>query len=126
MGCEEKINEGSIINLVNEPESTYFYMMPIIHTVNDITFITYIPIFMNDDEDFKVTFQQYDVNTDEVSERTVYVSEERFRNLSLNDYFCVDEGCADNDKDERGRNATPEEVKLYADKEDLEKLEKQE
>ena len=60
LGCS-KMDEGTIVNKEIEPENTFFYLMPIPHTMSTgkiiTTFFTYVPILMYDDKDYVITIE---------------------------------------------------------------------
>ena len=96
-GCGKKLTEGEVISKVIEPESTYLYMMPIPHTQTvgktTTTYFTYIPVYMYDDEDYRITIRgvvgkkgKYETEYEEVTE-TYYLYKGDFDKINVGDYF---------------------------------------
>lgn len=94
-GCHQ-LKEGNVISKSIEPARTYIYLMPISHTMmvgkSCTTSITYIPMTMYDDEDFKVQISGNDGKEDRIE--TFYVSKKQWECLRVGDYFQVTTDCS--------------------------------
>lgn len=100
-GCGTKITAGEVYDKYYEPARTYMIMMPIYHNINKTSFVTYIPMFFDDDEDWVVCIKA--TVDGKTCTRRFYVPETVYNSISVGDwidlYDLTPDGYSFNDAD---------------------------
>jgi hypothetical protein len=107
------IQEGEIVKLEYQPESTYVMNTPITSCTTTGTgentsttcVTTNTSYVMHDDEDWVVYIQDYDEERDKTLRNMFYISEERYDELSVGDWFVRTKIDSVEDEDEKMREA---------------------
>lgn len=92
----QKMKYGNVVEKWHEPDRTYVYMMPMVHSTGKTTFTTFIPMIMHDNEDWCIKVTGIGVNGDTIT-RTYYVDSIAYDTLSVGKFICVDGACDDDE-----------------------------
>lgn len=98
----QKMKYGNIVEKWHEPERTYMYMMPIVHSTGKTIYTTFIPMIMHDNEDWCVKVMGIGTKGDTIT-RTYYVDRIAYDTLTIGKFICVDGACDEDNNNTKVR-----------------------